>query len=72
MNSGRRLLYLVVAPVLPVLLLARIAQRVWHSKRYLWKFLLSLPLLIPVAVTYVWGEWLGYLLGAGDTLERVE
>ena len=28
--------------------------------------------LVPVAIAYVWGEWLGYLVGPGDALERVE
>jgi hypothetical protein len=46
--------------------------RVLQSKQFLGKFLLSLPLLIPVTFAYVWGEWLGYLVGEGDALERVE
>jgi glycosyltransferase involved in cell wall biosynthesis len=71
-STARRVPYLVMGPVLPVLLLARIAQRVWHNKGYVRKFLLTLPLLIPVAIAYVWGEWLGYLMGIGDALERVE
>jgi hypothetical protein len=35
-------------------------------------YIRKLPLLVPVAVTYVWGEWLGYLLGPGDALEWIE
>lgn len=71
-TSIRRLLYLVLAPLLPVLLLARIARRVSHSPRYIRKFIRCFPLLVPVSVVYVWGEWLGYLVGVGDALERVE
>lgn len=68
----KRLAYLIIAPILPLLLLFRMASRVFQSKQLLGKFLLSLPLLIPVTFAYVWGEWLGYLVGEGDALERVE
>lgn len=68
----KRLVYLVAAPLFPLLLLARIAARAFQSGERVGKFLRALPLLVPVAVTYVWGEWLGYLLGPGNALERVE
>ncbi|MBI3950388.1 MAG: glycosyltransferase [Acidobacteria bacterium] len=69
---AKRLVYLMAAPVFPVLLLARIAHCVFQSGHRVDKFLVSLPLLVPVAIAYVWGEWLGYLCGVGDALERVE
>lgn len=69
---ARRLLYLGAAPVFPFLLLARITHRVIKSGRNIGRLALALPLLVPVAIAYVWGEWLGYLLGPGDALERVE
>jgi hypothetical protein len=71
---AKRLVYLVLAPLFPFLLLARIAARVaaTRSGRLLGKLALALPLLVPVAIAYVWGEWLGYLAGPGDALERVE
>lgn len=68
----KRLAYLIIAPILPLLLLFRMTSRVLQSNQLLGKFLLSLPLLIPVTFAYVWGEWLGYLVGEGDALERVE
>jgi glycosyltransferase involved in cell wall biosynthesis len=72
-SFGRRLAYLVAAPLFPFLLLARIAQRVFNSGGHLIKrFLVALPPLVPVVLAYVWGEWQGYLLGVGDALERVE
>jgi hypothetical protein len=71
-GAGRRIAYLVLAPLFPGLLLARIAARVFASGRHVGRFLVALPLLVPVAIAYVWGEWLGYLLGPGDALERVE
>jgi len=71
-SLAKRLVYLVAAPIFPFLLLARIAARVLASGRLLGRFLAALPLLVPVAIAYVWGEWLGYLAGPGDALERVE
>jgi hypothetical protein len=72
-SPAKRLVYLVAAPVFPFLLLARIASRVLAAGgRLPARFLTALPLLLPVTFAYVWGEWLGYLLGPGDALERVE
>jgi hypothetical protein len=68
----KRLVYLVAAPLFPFLLLARIASRALASGQRVGKFLLALPLLVPVAFTYVFGEWQGYLLGTGDARERGE
>ena len=70
--AARRLLYLCAAPLFPALLLARIAMRVLKSGHRLGKFLVAVPLLVPVVCIYVWGEWRGYLSGVGDALERVE
>lgn len=71
-SSLKRFLYLVAAPLLPFLLLLRIANKVLKSRKNLTRFLLVLPLMVPVTVAYVFGEWLGYLIGYGDALERVE
>ena len=71
-STGKRLFYLLFAPVFPLLLLARITARVASSPRYIPRFLMALPLLLPVVIAYVWGEWRGYLNGVGDALERVE
>jgi len=71
-SSLKRLFYLVAAPAFPPLLLARTAQRVFSKGRHIGRFLQAIPLMIPVACVYVWGEWLGYLSGPGDALERVE
>ena len=68
----KRLGYLIGAPVFPLLLLGRIAHRVFTSGHRPSKFVAALPLLVPVTFAYVWGEWLGYLCGVGDALEKVE
>jgi glycosyltransferase involved in cell wall biosynthesis len=67
-----RLIYLLAAPLFPLLLLARISHRVFQSGHRVGKFVAALPLLVPVALAYVWGEWLGYLLGPGNAPQWVE
>ena len=68
---SKRLFYLVAAPLFPFLLLARITARVRGSP-YMGQYVRTLPLLVPVAFTYVLGEWSGYAFGMGDALEEVE
>jgi glycosyltransferase involved in cell wall biosynthesis len=72
MSLSKRLVYLVAAPVLPLVFLSKIAQRVLASGCRVGRFVLAVPLLVPVMVVYVWGEWLGYLVGTGNALELVE
>jgi len=67
-----RLVYLVLAPLLVPLLLARTAQRVFTKRHRVGTFLQVLPLLIPITVTYVVGEWIGFLIGPGDSLSKIE
>ena len=67
----KRLIYLVFAPLFPFLLLARITARALKSP-YLGQYLRTLPMLLPVAFVYVFGEWSGYAFGFGDALEEVE
>lgn len=71
-SAGFRLIYLLVAPLLAPLLWARMASRV-YSKRYrLDKFIQVLPHMVPVTAVYVLGEWVGFLLGPGDSLSEIE
>ena len=71
-GTAKRLAYLMLAPLFPILLLGRIGSRVFASSRLHGRFIACLPLLFPVVFAYVWGEWLGYLIGPGNALERVE
>jgi glycosyltransferase involved in cell wall biosynthesis len=70
--AWRRLAYLVAAPLVPPLLLARMAQRVWRKRCHVGKFAMALPLFVPALTSLVAGEWIGYLLGPGDALAKVE
>lgn len=71
-SGAKRFIYLFAAPAFPFLLLVRITHRALKSGQRIPKYFMTLPLLVPVVIAYVWGEWLGYLLGVGDALERVE
>ena len=70
--TSRRLAYLVAAPLVPAILLARMAWHVWQKRCHVGKFVRSFPLLIPALMVFVAGEWIGYLAGPGDALSKVE
>jgi glycosyltransferase involved in cell wall biosynthesis len=70
--AWRRLAYLAAAPLVPALLFVRMARRVWEKRCHVGKFLRSAPLLLSVLPVYVAGEWVGYCVGPGDALAKVE
>jgi hypothetical protein len=69
---SRKAAYFLASPLVPALLLARMAQRVWRRGCRVEKFVQSLPLLIPALCVYVAGEVVGYAAGPGDALMKVE
>jgi glycosyltransferase involved in cell wall biosynthesis len=68
----RRLAYFLAAPVVPFLLLGRMATRVMGKHCRPAKFVQSLPLIMGALAVYVAGEWVGYVAGPGNALSRVE
>ncbi|MGH9971062.1 MAG: glycosyltransferase [Pyrinomonadaceae bacterium] len=70
--ASRRLLSVVISPLIPFLMTWRIAQQVHQKKRHHREFLMSLPLLAIFMVSYAAGEFVGYLVGPGDSLSKVE
>jgi glycosyltransferase involved in cell wall biosynthesis len=72
MPPSRRLAYLLAAPLLPGVLLARMALRVWSKRCRVGRFVLTLPLFVPALAALVAGEWVGYAAGPGDALSKVE
>ena len=72
LSAAKRAVYLLAAPAIPFVLLARMGSRVLAKKCHPGKFLLCLPLLIPAMTIYVFGEWMGYAFGPGDALMEVE
>ena len=68
----KKFLYAGFSPLLPVLLIGRIGWRVWSKKRHLVRFVKSLPFLVLFTFCWAWGEFIGYLLGPGESLLKVE
>lgn len=64
--------YVFLAPLLIPLLWARTASRVLGKRRHIGKFLQVTPHMVPITATYVFGEWVGFLAGAGDSLKKIE
>ncbi|MCL4522698.1 MAG: glycosyltransferase [Acidobacteria bacterium] len=72
LSAGQRAAYLVAAPLVPFLLLARMAARVFGKKCRVGSFLASTPLIFPALCVYTVGEWMGYAFGPGRALLEVE
>jgi len=72
-SPARRLAYIILSPALPLVMASRVSWNVLVEKRRLyWEFLLSLPSLSAFWTSYAAGEFVGYLLGPGSSLSRIE
>jgi hypothetical protein len=71
-TTARRLIYGVGSMALPAILLARVARTALAKGRHLGWFAASLPLVALFLTVGAVGEMVGYLLGPGSSLERVE
>ncbi len=67
-----RLVYGAGSLALPALLLARVTRTALSKRRHLARFLLCFPLVGLFLGVGAIGEMVGYLVGAGSSLERVE
>jgi glycosyltransferase involved in cell wall biosynthesis len=72
MTKLRHLIYAAASPLLVPLMLWRTFREVAHKRRHEREFLLSLPVLFFFLLSYAAGEAVGYLSGAGNSLEEVE
>jgi glycosyltransferase involved in cell wall biosynthesis len=70
--ASKKIIYCLATPLVPFLLMARMAQRVFRKQCHVAKFVQASPLMIPVLVVYVAGEFVGYLAGPGNALLKVE
>lgn len=61
MAAGQRLLRIVSSPLIPLVLLKRVAREVLKRKRHVPQFLASLPLLAAFFLSWTAGEVAGYL-----------
>ena len=71
-STGFRIAYLLLAPLLVPLLFARTAVRVFAKRHQVDKFIRVMPHLVPITMTYVFGEWVGFVAGSGDSLSKIE
>ena len=71
-SPARRLAYLVAAPLVPAMLIARITQAVFAKGLRVPEYIRTLPLIVPAVTVLVAGEWVGCLLGPGNALSEVE
>jgi glycosyltransferase involved in cell wall biosynthesis len=71
-STGFRVAYLFMAPFIMPVLWARTAMRVIKKRHHLGKFVQVTPHMIPITATYVFGEWVGFLAGRGDSLSKIE
>lgn len=71
-SPARRVAYLVAAPVVPLMLVARMSKTVFSKRRRVPEFIRTLPLIVPAVTVLVAGEWIGCLLGPGNALSEVE
>ncbi len=56
----KRLILGILCPILPALLIFRIARTVFERRRLVGAFLKSLPLLVPLTISWSLGELVGY------------
>lgn len=66
----KRRVGIAAAVVLPGLLLWRIALRVLRRRRYVREFILALPMLVVLLLSWSIGEGLGYQLGEGGSAAK--
>jgi Glycosyl transferase family 2 len=59
--AGRRLLHAATSPILPLVLMARIAATAWSRRRHFREFLRSAPLIALLTLCWSVGECTGYL-----------
>lgn len=71
-SVSQQIFYLLYAPVAPFHLTWRIVQNVLRKKRNMRELLLSLPMLFVFMLVYAFGEFVGQIFGAGNSLGKVE
>ncbi len=71
-SIGFRAAYVLLAPFLAPLLWFRTASRVFKKRQHIGKFLSVTPHMVPITATYVFGEWIGFLFGRGNSLSKIE
>jgi glycosyltransferase involved in cell wall biosynthesis len=68
----RKAVFAAGSPILPPVILWRLGSRLFGRGRHRLIFLRALPLLALFTLSWSLGELIGYVLGPGDSLEKVE
>jgi hypothetical protein len=71
-SAGKRWAHILLAPVFPLVMFARIAGLVKDRPELRGHFLAAAPMLLVAMCALTLGETLGYLVGPGRALESVE
>ncbi|MDQ3180594.1 MAG: hypothetical protein M3Q33_08740, partial [Acidobacteriota bacterium] len=71
-SVAQQIFYLLYAPVAPFHLTWRIVQNVHQKKRNMRELLLAFPMLFIFMLSYAFGEFVGQIFGAGNSLGKVQ
>ena len=72
-SPSSRIGYILASPLLPLMMASRVARNVLIDKRRCYRqFVLAIPSLSAFWMSYAIGEFVGYLLGPGKSLNRIE
>lgn len=66
LSNSKRMIYAALAPVLPVILMLRMADTAWKRRNHFRQFLGALHFSAMLVVTWSLGECVGYLYGVGS------
>jgi glycosyltransferase involved in cell wall biosynthesis len=69
-KSLHRLLYLGLTLLLPLVQISRIITLVTTRKRYIFELTQAIPAILIFSISWSLGEFVGYLLGSGESLEH--
>jgi glycosyltransferase involved in cell wall biosynthesis len=68
----RRWLFAAGTPLLPALVLCRMALQIIPKGRHVWELLRALPCIVAFTVAWAVGEGVGYVFGSGQSAARIE
>lgn len=69
-SAWRRLLFLTISIALPFVKVGRVVKEVIARRRYAWRLGHALPWVILFSISWSVGEFVGYLLGPGASLDQ--
>jgi len=69
---SEKLIRAALCSILPPILTLRIAGWTFSKKRHIRMLFRTLPLILLFTTVWAWGEFIGHLLGPGDSLAKVE